>query len=123
MQAPFEMTEGLKRLEAILKDLPPDSPHWNEAQNRIQFIDRLLLECLGWEHPYVAVEQTDEGGGRADYHLGNPIKAVLEAKREARRFNDLPIGNASGGVPARSGLNNRHLRSWNSNSAVEAGKL
>lgn len=90
MKAPFEMTEGRKRLKAIIDDFPSNSPHWNEAQNRFQFIDRLLTQCLGWEHPYIEVESTDELGGRADYLLGRPVKAVLEAKREAKPFNTLP---------------------------------
>ena len=90
MEAPFEMTEGRKRLHAIIEAFPSNSPHWNEAQNRFQFVDRLLTECLGWEHPYVEVESTDEFGGRADYLLGRPVKAVLEAKREAKSFEVLP---------------------------------
>lgn len=90
MQAPFEMTEGRKRLSAILAAFPADSAHWNEAQNRFQFIDRLLMECLGWEKPNIAVESRDEDGGIADYVLGQPAKAVLEAKREAAAFNALP---------------------------------
>lgn len=92
MHAPFELTEGLARLEAIIAAFPPDSPHWNEAQNRFQFVDRLLVECLGWERPNMVVEQTDEAGGRADYVLGQPAKAVLEAKREAKDFGSLPSG-------------------------------
>lgn len=90
MQAPFEMTEGRKRLSAIIDAFPSNSPHWNEAQNRFQFVDRLLMECLGWEHPYIEVESTDELGGRADYLLGHPAKTVLEAKREAKPFEALP---------------------------------
>lgn len=95
MQAPFEMTDGRTRLRELMRQLPPDSPHWNEAQNRFQFIDRLLVECLGWEHPNLEVESIDGSGGKADYVLGRPAKAVLEAKREAVHFGDLPIGKPS----------------------------
>jgi predicted type IV restriction endonuclease len=84
MQAPFEMTDGLIALRAILDSLPPGSEHWNEAQNRFQFIDRLMVECLGWNRTDMTVEETDDFGGRADYVLGHPAKAVLEAKREAK---------------------------------------
>jgi hypothetical protein len=49
MQAPFEATEGRARLAAIISSFPVDSPYWNEAQNRFQFVDRLLTECLGWD--------------------------------------------------------------------------
>jgi len=92
MQALFEMPEGLHKLGEIISGFPPDSPHWNEAQNRFQFIDRLLIECLGWERPDIQVERTDESGGRADYIMGHPAKAVLEAKREAKIWNILPSG-------------------------------
>jgi hypothetical protein len=96
MQASFEATEGMNRLRAIVSSLPPHSPHWNEAQNRFQFVDRLLTECLGWEHPYIEVENSDELGGKADYVLGSaPPKAVLEAKREAKAFDALPFGKPS----------------------------
>lgn len=92
MQALFELSDGSKKLKEIIAAFPPDSPHWNEAQNRFQFIDRLLIECLGWQHEYMEVENTDDLGGRADYLLGHPVKAVLEAKREAAGFEALPIG-------------------------------
>jgi len=82
----------LRKLGEIVASFPPDSEHWNEAQNRFQFIDRLLTECLGWERPDIEVERTDEGGGRADYILGHPAKAVLEAKREAKLWATLPTG-------------------------------
>jgi hypothetical protein len=95
MHAPFELTEGLNRLERIISEFPADSSYWNEAQNRFQFVDRLLIECLGWERPNMTVEETDTGGGRADYVLGSPAKAVLEAKREARDFGSLPSGKPS----------------------------
>jgi hypothetical protein len=96
MQAPFEATEGRDRLEKIISSFPVTSPHWSEAQNRFQFVDRLLTECLGWQRPYIEVESSDELGGKADYVLGhNPPKAVLEAKREAKIFNTLPIGKAT----------------------------
>src|SRR6202795_2534177 len=96
MQAPFEATEGRARLEKIISSFPAASSYWNETQNRFQFVDRLLTECLGWERPYIEVENSDELGGKADYVLGSNLpKAVLEAKREAKLFNELPIGKPS----------------------------
>ena len=94
MLSKHEMTDGRKKLIAILERRPPDSHEWNEAQNRFQFIDRLLRECLGWQIPHIKVEEPDGDGGRIDYLLGDatPAKAVLEAKREAIRFGDLPGG-------------------------------
>ena len=92
MQAPFESTDGLARLKGIIEQFPPQSEHWNEAQNRFQFVDRLLTECLGWEKPLISVENTMENGGRTDYLLGQPAKAVLEAKKEALSFGAFPTG-------------------------------
>ncbi|CAO3424532.1 hypothetical protein [Azospirillum argentinense] len=90
MQSKIEMTDGRLRLKSIIDAFPPESPHWNEAQNRFQFVDRLLMECLGWEQPYIEVERFDDSGGRADYLFGKPVKAALEAKREAVKFDLLP---------------------------------
>lgn len=92
MQARFEMSEGKSALQEILEAFPTDSAHWNEAQNRFQFVDRLLRDVLGWEHPYIEVEKIDELGGKSDYALGVPIKAILEAKKEAVVFDFLPSG-------------------------------
>ncbi len=39
------------------------------------------------------LEKSDELGGRSDYILGSPPKAVLEAKRESVLFEVPPIGN------------------------------
>ncbi|MGF9758048.1 hypothetical protein AAII07_22885 [Microvirga sp. 0TCS3.31] len=95
MQASVEMDEGLKRFKEIIEEFPEDSSHWNEAQNRFQFIDRLMIECLGWLRPDMNVEDSDQSGGKADYVLGNPPKAVLEAKRESKPWNSLPTGKTS----------------------------
>lgn len=95
MRAPFEMTEGLVRLRKILEEFPVESPFWSEANNRFQFVDRLLMECLGWERPHITVELLDGLNGKADYALGMPIKAILEAKKEAIKFNIPPSGSAS----------------------------
>jgi predicted type IV restriction endonuclease len=50
----------------------------------------LLTRCLGWQKPDVRVEVIDEGGGRADYILGSPAKGVVEAKRPALVWDDVP---------------------------------
>lgn len=90
MQARFEMNQGRVALTKIIAEFPAESAHWSEAQNRFQFVDRLMLECLGWEQPFIEVEPFDDAGGRADYLLGKPVRAALEAKKEAKRFNFLP---------------------------------
>lgn len=95
MQSKHEMTDGWTALRRIFEDKPASSTDWNEASTRFHFIDRLLTECLGWEKPYIDVEHPDGDGGRADFILGKPKRAVLEAKREAVNFGDLPIGKPS----------------------------
>ncbi len=90
MQANIEMNQGRVALRRILKQFPIGSAYWSEAQNRFQFIDRLLDECLGWEKPFIEVEKFDDAGGRADYLLGKPVRAALEAKKEAAGFKFLP---------------------------------
>lgn len=94
MQASLDLTTGHANLENILKEFPSESPHWNEAQNRFQFIDRMLTECLGWERLLISVEDHNEQG-YTDYILGNPGKAILEAKREAAHFDILPPSKTS----------------------------
>jgi len=95
MQAPFELTEGLARLQEIIASFPAESPYWNEAENRFKFVDRLLTECLTWEKPEIETEVLDGFGGKADYILGRPPKAVLEAKKEAKHFDLPPQGKPS----------------------------
>ena len=95
MRAQFEITDGRERLKRIVASFPPASAHWNEAQNRFQFIDRLLTECMGWEKPHIRVESTDEAGGRADYLLGSPPRAVVVANNAGLILNTRPSGEAS----------------------------
>jgi GTPase SAR1 family protein len=92
MLSKHEMSDGRRELVKILSERPAHSAEWNEAQNRFQFIDRLLKDCLGWQVPHMQVEEPDGAGGRMDYLLGDshPAKAILEAKRESVSFGDLP---------------------------------
>lgn len=90
MQASIEMDQGRSALKAIIAAFPVNSKHWNEAENRFQFVDRLLTECLGWEKPLIRVEIFDDAAGRADYLMGQPVRAALEAKKEAKKFSFLP---------------------------------
>lgn len=113
MQAPFDMNDGREKLVEIVNEFPAESAFWNEAQNRFQFIDRLLIECLGWEKPNISVEVSDEDGGRADYVLGQN-KAILEAKRESLIWEMLPRTNPRNLYKIRS----QALASKNFSSAV-----
>jgi GTPase SAR1 family protein len=90
MQAKHDLVEGRARLATLLQQFPADHARWNEAENRFQFVDELLTKCLGWQKPHMAVEEFDDAGGRADYILGNPAKGVLEAKKPALIWEDVP---------------------------------
>jgi GTPase SAR1 family protein len=63
----------------------------NEANTRFKFIDRILMECLGWEHNNISCEDSYEGK-YSDYTI-NLFRslAVLEAKKTGNYF-ELPIG-------------------------------
>lgn len=63
----------------------------NEATTRLQLIDRIFFDCLGWTYE-TAVAEHYVGGEYADYVLGRPIpKLLVEAKREGA-YLDLPVG-------------------------------
>jgi GTPase SAR1 family protein len=63
----------------------------NEATTRLQLIDCLFFECLGWSKNDVALEEP-HGGEYADYvfSLLRPV-LIVEAKRESDYF-ELPAG-------------------------------
>ncbi len=63
----------------------------NEATTRLQFIDRLLLDCLGWQPEDITAEE-HYGGEYVDYAVGRPVRyLIVEAKREGLHF-DVPAG-------------------------------
>ncbi len=63
----------------------------NEATTRLQLINRLLADCLGWTPEQIVAEEYQDGD-YLDYVLGKPERqAVLEAKRTGRHF-EVPIG-------------------------------
>lgn len=95
MRGSLEFHAGKEKLEELIKSFPADHVRWTEATNRFQFIDELLTSCLGWTKPDIRVEESDDNGGRSDYILGNPAKGILEAKKPALLWEDLPQGAAN----------------------------
>jgi len=87
--------ECKENLDLLLDREAHASADRNEATTRLQLIDSLLFECLGWDkRDCVAEERFD--GQYADYTLGKPFKySIWEAKREGITFT-LPAGLASG---------------------------
>jgi len=75
----------------LLGDLWDGSRLRNEATTRLQVIDRLLMDGLGWQPEDIFSEEHIEGDYR-DYSIGRPQRLmVVEAKREGVVF-DLPAG-------------------------------
>jgi len=63
----------------------------NEATTRLQIIDRIFFECLGWDRNDVTAEEA-HGGQYADYTFNVPRKLlIVEAKKEGTYF-ELPVG-------------------------------
>ncbi|MBS0184613.1 MAG: AAA family ATPase [Nitrospira sp.] len=63
----------------------------NEATTRVQLIDRLFFECLGWSRDDMTAEDY-HGGEFADYVFSAPRKLlIVEAKKEGSYF-ELPSG-------------------------------
>lgn len=63
----------------------------NEATTRLQMINRLLLDCLGWQPEDIHAEEP-QSGDYLDYVLGQPERhAVVEAKRTDLHF-EVPSG-------------------------------
>jgi hypothetical protein len=88
------MAEGraaLQRLRAELQESGQGSR--NEAQTRLDIINKLIVECFGWngeKRTKVQVE-VHERGEFSDYELGIPRCAIWEAKRESIGL-ELPPG-------------------------------
>lgn len=79
----------------------------NEATTRLNLIDRLLFECLGWEHEDCQAEERI-GGKYIDYSFRCPeCLFILEAKREGIYF-ELPLGTQS--LKHDIGFFSRHAR-------------
>jgi GTPase SAR1 family protein len=63
----------------------------NEATTRLQLIDGLLFDCLGWDRVDCIAEEA-YGGEYTDYSLSAPHRLlIVEAKKEGLYF-ELPVG-------------------------------
>lgn len=89
MEASHGFADAQQKLAELVKHSEFSMEDWNEAQTRFQFIDDFVLGCLGWQKPQIVVEQHQDGT-RVDYLLGQPPKAILEAKRVAIHFDFPP---------------------------------
>ena len=91
MPAVYE--QCLENLTALIeKEGDSSQSHRNEATTRLQLIDRLLFDCLGWDTSECVAED-NFGGTYTDYSLGKPFNyLIVEAKKEDIYF-DVPAGN------------------------------
>ena len=84
--------ESLENLDNLIAEAAEvDEAHRNEATMRLQFIDRLLFECLGWDK-WDCVNEDNHQGRYTDYSLGKPhVILIVEAKKEDVYFS-VPAG-------------------------------
>ena len=77
---------GRDRLQQLVENAPDTERLRNEAATRLQLINRLLFDCLGWSVDDAEVED-HESGRYADYVLDRRLRLlVVEAKREGTVF-------------------------------------
>jgi energy-coupling factor transporter ATP-binding protein EcfA2 len=77
--------QAFKKLLTLLKEYDVQGLEAkSEAELRFQFLDRVLLEVLGWKHADIHVETASESG-YSDYllNIGSNNAAVIEAKRSS----------------------------------------
>lgn len=84
------LSAGYENAKALVEFMRTKESVFNEADTRFQFIDRLLVECLGWPRSLIRLERP-YGGTYTDYELGEPCQIIWEAKKEGLYF-ELPAG-------------------------------
>ena len=89
---PADYEQCLENLKALIeKKGNASQSQRNEATTRLQFIDELLFDCLGWDKSECVAEDSYEGK-YSDYSLGTQYKnLIVEAKREDTYF-EIPAG-------------------------------
>ena len=89
---PADYAQCLENLIALIEKVGDSGQkHRNEATTRLQLIDELLFDCLGWDKADCVAEDNFDGT-YTDYSLGNPHKnLIVEAKKEDIYF-EVPAG-------------------------------
>jgi hypothetical protein len=81
--------DGRTNLEKLIEWYSSKAGSRNESTTRLQMIDLLLFECLGWSKDDAVCEEP-HGGDFADYTLSAPRRIlIVEAKKEGDYF-ELP---------------------------------
>jgi predicted type IV restriction endonuclease len=82
--------EGHRNIEALQEFYKGQKLIRNEATTRIQLIDRLFFECLGWTRDDMYSEESQDGD-YADYTFLAPRRIlIVEAKKEGTTF-EFPV--------------------------------
>lgn len=82
---------AFERMRALADAMTASDGQRNEAATRLQLIDQLLFDCLGWNRQDADVED-HENGEYADYVLDRRGRLlIVEAKKEGAAFT-LPDG-------------------------------
>ncbi len=89
---PAEYEHCLKNLKTLIeKKAGSNQSKLNEATTRLQFIDDLLFDCLGWDKSECKAEDRYDGK-YSDYSLGTDFNnLIVEAKTEDTYF-EVPAG-------------------------------
>jgi len=82
---------GRSKLEELIQWYSSKQGNRNEATTRLQLIDQIFFECLGWSRDDVVLEEA-HGKEYSDYAFSAPRRIlIVEAKREGDYF-ELPAG-------------------------------
>jgi hypothetical protein len=88
----MEYEDGLKNLNALISWEKENKTDKNESTTRLQLIDRLFFECLGWERGECITEERLVENYYVDYSFRCPqCLLIVEAKKQGLYF-ELPIG-------------------------------
>ena len=89
---PADYLQSLQNLNDLIAEIDgTDEANRNEATTRMQIIDRILFDCLGWAR-WDCVAEDNYEGTYTDYSLGKPyVTLIVEAKKESVYF-DVPTG-------------------------------
>ena len=89
---PADYEQCLENLKVLIEKMEDAGKiNRNEATTRLQFIDELLFDCLGWDKSECVPEDNFDGT-YTDYSLGTPYThLIVEAKKEDIYF-EVPAG-------------------------------
>ena len=89
---PADYETGRRSLGELIKWYSTREGERNEATTRLQLIDRIFFDCLGWSRESDVILEESRGREYADYTFLAPRRVlIVEAKKEGDYF-ELPAG-------------------------------